>query len=200
MRRNSISQMSLLAAPSPANPSGGATPADPLTGANLPRSFNGRFGTGNWRPAAPAADSDNSGAQTSRDPKKNRSDVPDVPPATAASFDIPGSYFGRLLTGTAHLVPDNLPPSAQEASLPLVLSGPSISDQQRSFDNGRSTSAQARAPQADPHFRQLSSPILPLGWSPSPPVARDQAQPQPDAASGDDLHEWFARWIRSFDR
>jgi len=32
--------------------------------------------------------------------------APNVPPATTPAFDIPGSYFGRLLTGTAHLVPD----------------------------------------------------------------------------------------------
>jgi len=44
--------------------------------------------------------------------------APNVPP-TPASFEIPGSYFGRLLTGTAHLAGNDLPSAATE-SLPLA--------------------------------------------------------------------------------
>jgi len=188
------------AEPSPEKPNGGPGPADPWTDANLPRSFDGRFGTGNWPPFAPA---DNQGSPISPTPQSyRRSENPDVPPSTPASFDIPGSYFGRLLTNTAHLVPDDRQPSAQAASLPLAPSDPTGADRQGSFNNpfGNAVPSQAPAPKLPSDFPELSSPDLPRGWSRMTPEELIQALPQhePEPLSGEAAHEWFANWIKSF--
>jgi hypothetical protein len=186
------------AVPSPANPNGGAGPADPWTDANLPRSFNGRFGTGSSPPLAPAG---SPGSPISPTPQNyRRSEAPDMPPPTPPSFDIPGSYFGRLLTNTAHLVPDDLPP-AQAASLPSVPSGPVGPDRLGSINNpfGKAASSQAPAPKLPSDFPELSSPDLPRGWSRMTPQELIQALPpyEPEPLSGDALHQWFANWIKS---
>jgi len=187
------------AVPSPKKPNGGRGTADPWTDANLPRSFDGRFGTGNWPPFAPA---DNQGSLISPTPQSyRRSETPDVPPSTPASFDIPGSYFGRLLTGTTHLVPYDLP-SAQATSSPLAPSDPTGADRQGSFNNpfGNAVPSQAPAPKMPSDFPELSSPYLPRAWSRMTPEELVQALPQhePELLSREAAHEWFANWIKSF--
>lgn len=77
----------------------------------------------------------------------------------------------------------------------------------------------------DPDFRELSSPVLPLGWSRSPQFAPNRAQQQPGkligivtghpfdplpplvfglpnryGSSGNDIEDMFARLINSYDR
>jgi murein DD-endopeptidase MepM/ murein hydrolase activator NlpD len=176
------------AVPSPANPNDADGPADPWTDANLPRSFNGRFGPGSSGPLQPAR-------PLLRDPKNGqRSEAPDMPPSTSVAFDIPGSHFGRLLTNTAHFVPDDMPPSTQ--AMPSDQTGP---ERQGSFNNqSNSASSQAPAPKLDPGFRELSSPTLPRGWSRMTPEELIQDLPAPEPLSDDARQEWFANWIRSF--
>jgi len=100
-------------------------------------------------------------------------------------------------------------------------------DRQDSFDDrfGNSTSSQVNPPQADlRNIGEPSSPVLPPGWSRSPPGAPNQVSQQPEplgiftgltlpdypvppaifglpsrsAAAGDDTDDWFAHWIKSY--
>jgi hypothetical protein len=125
-----------------------------------------------------------------------RSNTPDVPAPSSVASDIPGSHFGRLLTNSAHLVPDDWPSYAQAASPPSAQSDPTGPDHQGSFNNPFGNSTSPQAPKLPPDFPELSSPDLPRGWSRMTPQELIRALPQYE--SGDALHQWFANWIRSF--
>jgi hypothetical protein len=154
-----------------------------------------------------------------------------TPPSTAPadSFDNSSSPVLRYLEeyrrsaapqpGQPYPVDNYGAPSERPGYAP---GGASFSpDDQGSF--GNPTSSQAFPPQADPDFRELHSPNLPLGWSRSSEFAPNQTQRQPgqligifdgepfdplppsvfglsdrSSPSDNDINDLFARWIKSY--
>ena len=113
------------------------------------------------------------------------------------------------------------------SAIPFVPPNDFLSRDRHDFFNDRfgNSTSQEQTPQADPRFRELSSPVLPLGWSRSPQFAPNQAQqlpgkligivtgqpfypllpsifglPDKSGSSGNEIEDMFARWIKSYGR
>lgn len=153
-------------------------------------------------------------------------EVPLASPSQATAT--PGRTNNRVLSSRIVGKPDTSIFDTGAPAAPYVPPSASLAPSHRDpFDDrlGNSTSSQVRPPHADlRNIRELSSPVLPPGWSRSPPGAPNKVPQQPgplgiftgpplpdypvppailglpgrSAASDDDTDDWFARWIKAY--